>query len=199
MVKSFLFLTMSKHDLPPERVIRICDYVNAGKTNEEKTQRREKMAEAHGLSAETINAITAHIEIRRNEAIDRVGVILKARNLRQKRAAEALAFAQEKKLTNARALEAGLESSTDAMGEAMHGEALLEAGDLRGAIEAFAAQHDTQVLEEIAAIYAKSRPDLAALALQAAGSVDGVLELAALQLRAGNRLVARKILEVTPK
>ena len=184
---------MTKHSFTPEQITKICDTVAAGKTPKDQAKRREKLAEKHKVTPETIIAITAHITMRRTKAADGVGELLRGRNLRIKRAQEALDVAHDDGLPGARGLQKKVDVRADTHMKEQYARALLVNGDFHGAIHAFAEVKDTQSLEEIAAAYASSRPDLAALALQAAGSVDGILELAALQLRAGNRKLYRKL------
>ncbi len=186
---------MPKHSFTPEQVVKICDYVHAGKDETDQHDRRLQMAEKHDVTPETIQSITAHITIRQNEAVRRVEEILQKRQLRLRRAQEGMAFVEKTGMPDAPSLKRKLNARAKKVEASYAAQELLMDGDFRTAIDAFAAAGDSENLEEIAAVYAPSRPDLAALALRAAGSVDGVLELAALQLRAGNRRLARKVLE----
>ena len=188
---------MVKNDFTLEEKATICDKVFAGKTEEDRTARREKLAQQYKVSLETINAITAHITIRMNEAVGRVKEIIQQRKLRIKHAWEGMIAADKRGLVDAQEVEGQLAEREDEVKASKKAFERLQQEDLRGAIDVFAEAGDTEALEAIAAVYGPSRPDLAAMALRAAGRIDGVLELVALQLRAGGpgtRAIVKRIL-----
>ena len=185
---------MVKHEFTKAQTAKICDYVEAGKDEEQQKERRAALAEKHGVTIETIVAITAHITIRRNKAVEKVSEIMRGRKNRGNRAEEALQFGKDSKLPKLQRFERHMDDrakNIDASSDALE---LLKRGDLYGAIAVFGQAGDADALEAIAEVYTSGRPEIAVEALNTAGSLDGVLEVATLQLRLGNRALAKKLL-----
>lgn len=183
-----------QHSFQPHTIAKICDYVAEGKDEADQSKRRERMANKHDVSVETIRAITAHIDIRKDMVLNRVGGILQKRKTRLTRADEGFELLEKVDGESAPRVNRKLRVQERKLEAAQQAYALMAKGEIREAIKAFGKAGEAEILEEIASVYAKQRPDIAAEALMAANSIDGALELAALQLRAGNRRSAREVL-----
>ena len=189
---------MPKHSLSTIDKAIICDRVQEAETVEEKTQQRLSLAKRYKVSPETINAISAHIKIRLEQARKSVGQLLKKRQLRIGRAWEGFTAADDAELIQPTKYESTMHNCEKAAHGSDEAYTLLQQGNLRGAIDAFSQVNDVEALERIAGVYAHERPDLAALALHSAGRIDGVFELVAIQMRKegrGARTMIKRIFE----
>jgi len=184
-------MTPTEHDLSPDQIIDICEYVTAVDDIDQQAQRRERMAEKYEVTEIQIRAIVSNETIRLRNASREI-----LRGNRRKNRSLRLADEDGLPLLERRGMDAEgmgrllkkrgreLEQSLDAL-------ATLQEGDVRNAIEQFAQAGDFDALAVIVEVYTEKRPDIAAEALCAAGKPDEALVMA---LKSDNRRVVNKIL-----
>lgn len=167
-------------ELSPDQTARIRDALAGARDDQEMRARITKLEAGRCKREElSIQSVGAHVPIQRDRTIDKVRRIVRARWHDQKTAVEeGLAFLSQKGVQSVDVIEGHLQTRKEALDVAF--ELLKNATsdqELFDVIKEFSKAGDTDALDAIAEIYAKTRPDLAVAALIQAGRLERAVAL----------------------